>query len=88
VITDRQREVWMEQAACRSSDPNVFYPNRGDSTEPAKAICRDCPVRQDCLDHAIDQRETQGVWGSMSVRERRYEIQRRGRVARLSPVIG
>jgi WhiB family transcriptional regulator, redox-sensing transcriptional regulator len=60
----------------------------GDSTELAKVICRDCPVCQECLDHAIEQRETQVVWGSMSVRERRCEIQRRGRVERLSAIIG
>jgi len=79
VITDREREVWMEQAACRSSDPSVFFPNRGDSTEDAKKICRECPVRQECLDHAIEKRELQGVWGALSVRERRHEVQRRVR---------
>jgi WhiB family redox-sensing transcriptional regulator len=88
VITDRQRAVWMEEAACRGSNPDVFFPARGDSTEDAKKVCRDCPVRQDCLDHAIEKRELQGVFGGMSVRERRVEVKRRGRAARLNVVIG
>jgi len=78
----------MEQAARRNSDPNVFFPARGGSTEEAKKVCRECPVRSECLDHAIANRETQGVWGSMSVRERRLEIQRRVCAARLNAVIG
>jgi len=88
VISDREREVWMEQAACRSSDPNVFFPARGDSTEDAKAICAICPVVDDCLEHAIVNRELQGVFGGMSVRDRRQEIQRRVRAARLNAAIG
>jgi WhiB family redox-sensing transcriptional regulator len=78
----------MEEAACRSSNPDVFYPARGESTEDAKAICQQCPVRQECLDHAIEKRELQGVWGALSVRERRHEVQRRLREARLNAIIG
>lgn len=68
---------WMDQAACSGADPDLFFPERGDPTAEAKAVCRACPVRQQCLDHALANREKFGVWGGMSERERRRL--RRGR---------
>ena len=31
--------------------------------EFAKALCQDCPVRDLCLDGALERREPWGVWG-------------------------
>ena len=31
--------------------------------EHAKTLCRDCPVRELCLDGALERREPWGVWG-------------------------
>lgn len=64
---------WREEAACRGVDPNVFFPDRGDTfgVRAAKAICAGCPVRTDCLDYAITYAERTGIWGGKSERERR-----------------
>ncbi len=45
--------------------------------EAAKAVCAPCPVRLECLDHAIAEGERFGVWGGLSVRERWVEVRRR-----------
>jgi hypothetical protein len=37
----------------------------------AKTICGECPVQQQCLDYALDNREAFGVWGGYTERERR-----------------
>lgn len=75
---------WMADAACRTLTPQQvdrwFFPNRGESVRPAKAICADCPVRQQCLDYAMDRPERYGIWGGLSERERRQlRAQRRWR---------
>ena len=37
----------------------------------AKGICRECIVREECLEFAITTGEKFGIWGGMSERERR-----------------
>jgi WhiB family redox-sensing transcriptional regulator len=62
---------WRELAACRGTDLGVFFPGRGESAEAARRVCAGCPVRQPCLDYAITNRITHGVWGGLTERERR-----------------
>lgn len=64
--------AWAEHAACKSVDPDVFFPvGRGHDGAAAEAVCRRCPVKDACLDHAVRNKETQGVWGGTTPRERR-----------------
>ena len=62
---------WRELAACRGVDLEVFFPERGESAEPARQVCAACPVRQPCLDYAISNRIAYGIWGGLTERERR-----------------
>jgi WhiB family redox-sensing transcriptional regulator len=62
---------WQDFANCRGADPDLFFPERGASTRSAKAICRECQVREECLEFAIVSSEKFGIWGMMSERERR-----------------
>lgn len=62
---------WQDFANCRGADPDLFFPERGASTRAAKAICRECQVRAECLEFAIVSSEKFGIWGMMSERERR-----------------
>ena len=62
---------WRELAVCRGIDLEVFFPERGESAEPARRVCAACPVRQPCLDYAITNRITDGIWGGLTERERR-----------------
>jgi WhiB family transcriptional regulator, redox-sensing transcriptional regulator len=62
---------WRYRAACRGTDLNVFFPGRGESAEPARQICAGCPVWQPCLDYALSQGITHGIWGGLTERDRR-----------------
>jgi len=46
-----------------ASDPDLFFAESPDDVELAKSLCCDCPVRDSCLDGAIQRREPWGVWG-------------------------
>ena len=48
---------------CRVADPELFFAEAPSDVETAKALCLDCPLRQECLEGALDRREPWGVWG-------------------------
>jgi len=56
----------------------VFFPGRGESAGAARQVCTACPVRQPCLDYAITDRITSGIWGGLTERERRALASRLG----------
>ncbi len=75
---------WMDRGLCRSYPPETFFPSDGVGVEVAKRICAECPVKAECLDHALDNRIDHGVWGGTSERQRRRILKARG--AELTPV--
>jgi WhiB family transcriptional regulator, redox-sensing transcriptional regulator len=69
------RENWRMAAACRSADPELFFPvsDSGPSlaqAAEAKAICAGCAVRRQCLSFALRTRQVHGIWGGLTERER------------------
>lgn len=77
---------WRHHAACRDEDPETFFPigTSGPAllqVEQAKAVCRRCPVIDECLRWAVDSGQDAGVWGAMSEQERRA-LKRREAAAR------
>lgn len=67
---------WRHRAACREQDPELFFPvgNSGPALlqlAEAKAVCRRCPVADECLSWALTSGQDYGVWGAMSEDERR-----------------
>lgn len=75
------RPAWMARAACRGEPLELFFPERGQSTAPAKAICARCPVREECLEHALDGHDIHGIFGGLSERQRRQIRSKRLRLA-------
>lgn len=73
-------EAWVEQAVCASTDPEQFFPEKGNRNREAKQMCAQCPVRKDCLGYALDRNEQHGIWGGYSDRERR-QLRRDKRIA-------
>ena len=63
-------EDWPTQAACREDHPDALFV-QGAAQQQAKVVCFRCPVRAECLAHALDTRTQFGVWGGMTERERR-----------------
>lgn len=75
---------WRVLANCQGVDPDLFFIERGESSSPAKAVCRACLVREPCLEYALTNCEKFGVWGGLSERERRRMRQERNRSRRAS----
>ena len=63
---------WVNQALCAQTDPELFF-NDGNQFAYATAvqICSGCPVINDCLDYAINNRIDDGVWGGLTPTQRR-----------------
>ncbi|MCU1660558.1 MAG: WhiB family transcriptional regulator, redox-sensing transcriptional regulator [Pseudonocardiales bacterium] len=67
---------WRHQAACRTVEPELFFPigTSGPALgqlAQAKSVCRACPVLNECLAWALESGQNSGVWGGMSEDERR-----------------
>jgi len=79
-------QEWMERALCKYHDhpvvqmemkkgkhksvPEMFHPQRGKNGHSAKRVCGQCPVRNECLEYAIESNLwLEGIWGGKSYRE-------------------
>ncbi|MCB1272745.1 MAG: WhiB family transcriptional regulator [Microthrixaceae bacterium] len=71
--------AWAASAACKGLDSTIFYPATDEEADAAKEVCGVCPVQETCLEHAIEHREHNGVWGGATERERQRIIRRRRR---------
>jgi WhiB family transcriptional regulator, redox-sensing transcriptional regulator len=70
-LTGLDAQPWAAQALCAQIDPEAWFPDKGGSTRAAKALCRNCEVREECLAWALAHHERYGIWGGLSERERR-----------------
>ena len=68
---------WQFDGHCRQVSPEVFFhpegergPARRRRQERAVAICRECPVLEECREHALRVNEPYGIWGGMTEDER------------------
>jgi WhiB family redox-sensing transcriptional regulator len=74
---------WQEDAACQDVDPDVFFNEALIPT--ARRVCDGCPVREACLEYALEH-ERYGFWGGASETERKRMRRRLGRRVRQNPV--
>ena len=76
----RLDETWKDQARCVETDPESFFPSKGDrrGVNAAKRVCKNCPVMDECLQYALTFAawNLPGIWGGTSERQRR-EISRK-----------
>lgn len=80
-----EREQWRRRAACYGLPAELFFGPDSDDVHPAppwdpapaKAVCRTCPVRQECGDWAVVTRQDHGVWGGSTAEELRRRWRRR-----------
>ncbi|RMI46726.1 WhiB family transcriptional regulator [Streptomyces triticirhizae] len=68
---------WQERAVCRTApeatnDPELFFPDADDDARvaTAKALCAGCPVREICLQTALESGARDGIWGGTTEEER------------------
>jgi len=69
---------WRHWAECRRDgfDPETWHPVGNSNAavaqaEEAAAVCRHCPVMEQCLQYALENRIDEGVWGGLTEAERR-----------------
>lgn len=62
------KPTWKNEALCLGVDTDIWFDP--DTEDLAVAICRDCPVRLECLKLALATQTKHGVWGGTTARER------------------
>jgi WhiB family transcriptional regulator, redox-sensing transcriptional regulator len=80
-VVATSRPAWRAHAACRDYPSIDWFPSRGESAELAKAVCRGCQVRPECLAEVLDDVHVRGVWGGESEWGRRQIRAARRRTA-------
>ena len=76
---------WRGDAECRRENAAVFFPpphfemkpEKDEREDKARALCRACPVQQQCLDYSLTVQEPHGIWGGLNELERRRAIRAR-----------
>jgi WhiB family transcriptional regulator, redox-sensing transcriptional regulator len=68
--------TWRSRAICRDTDPDLFFPigTTGHALvqiDRAKEVCGMCPVKNDCLDYALETNQDSGIWGGLDEEQRR-----------------
>ncbi len=73
-----RRTGWRAAAACAGLDTEIFYPEPStyENKAPAKAVCARCLVRVECLVEALTTKESFGIRGGLTARERRTMVKR------------
>ncbi len=91
-MAEAEQLEWQEDALCRQYSVELFFGPDLVETElekqereaEAKAICQQCPVREPCLEFAIETNQKNGIWGGMTDKERASLKRRRARARRAS----
>lgn len=66
-------QEWYERALCAEVDGDLWFPEAGgisSETAQAKEICGRCPVKEECLEEALVNNVTYGIWGQTTPVER------------------
>jgi WhiB family redox-sensing transcriptional regulator len=71
-----------DRALCTQTDPEIFYPEQGQTNKDAKRICAQCPIRARCLEVALANGERFGIWGGLSDKDCRQILAARRKAER------
>lgn len=74
-LTDQD---WRSGALCAQNNPDLWFAVGALEHKYAKKICRECPVRRECLAYAMEAPIDHGIWGGLTERERRRYRRRAG----------
>ncbi|MBH1934273.1 WhiB family transcriptional regulator [Streptomyces sp. AV19] len=62
---------WLDLAACRGEDPEIFFEALPGFVDSAKQVCGRCQVVELCLERAMANGERFGIFGGLTAEERR-----------------
>jgi WhiB family redox-sensing transcriptional regulator len=72
-----EKMLWVKEAICKGQT-EIFFPNEEEARGKAgmlyriaKQICKDCPVRKECLEYSISEQIFFGVFGGKTPNERK-----------------
>ena len=69
-MTFRVDSEWRSESRCFGLDPDKFFAAKGRPRKDATDPCTRCPVRDQCLDFALDSPwQPCGVWGGLTERD-------------------
>lgn len=74
IILTNNKESWRQQGICSQTDPDIWFPGAGQTTQARLAIelCQQCPVRIECLEAALtSEDEERGIWGGTTTKQRK-----------------
>jgi WhiB family redox-sensing transcriptional regulator len=54
---------------CHNADPELFFADSDAEITLAKSLCGSCPMKQACLEGALDRSEPVGVWGGQLIED-------------------
>ena len=63
-------EPWLAGGACRPYPTAWWFSTDLGETATAKHICAECPVREECLEYAIERPALLGVWAATKPAQR------------------
>lgn len=63
---EEDRPVWQRDALCLEYPDVPFFVERGESSEPAKAVCSQCLVADECTTYAVQNGLRHGIWGGQT----------------------
>lgn len=71
--------TWRLSGSCASTgNPDLWYSDNRREIRQAQLICWGCPVLKECLIFAFENKETFGVWGGMTAKERKRAMGNNG----------
>ena len=70
-MTPRREPNWRAFANCATTDPEIFFPEKGGSGNPAKRVCAECTVTTQCLTYALQNEFEFGIYADTNPAARR-----------------
>lgn len=68
-LLEAERPAWQRDALCQEYPDVAFFPEKGESTEPAKAVCARCACQDECRSWAVTIDANAGIWAGESARK-------------------
>lgn len=78
----RAEDEWKEKGLCRTEgDPEWWFPEGRDKAyweSRAISVCERCPMRRQCRERALANKEEWGVWAGLTERQLRKLVGKAG----------
>ncbi|SDL30277.1 WhiB family transcriptional regulator [Microbacterium azadirachtae] len=62
--------AWQSNATCAEIGGDAWFPEQGEPSADAIAVCTTCPARTPCLLYALNERIDYGIWGGRTAHQR------------------